>query len=136
MNEPFMWNEKVAIWSNGGYFIAVNSLEAPTYISLWTEDNIKVGCLSVAPTSRRGQAWLKVGSVFIERRHRGQGLAAQLYRQLLNHAPGNIAGLYSYLPDRTNKRQVPAIYQRLGGIVIDSDHAYITKQEFAYLLAA
>jgi len=52
-----------------------------------------------------------------------------LYQVALKYIRNDISGLYSYLPNRDNKIQVPNIFKRLNGYIVDGDHAFIEKKK-------
>ena len=124
---PYTWNEKNIIWDNTMFFIAVNSLNNPTYFTLWTDENKKIGVLSLSLITKPQTKWMKVDTVDIDSNYRGEGLGVELYRQALKVLPNEVDGIYSYLPNRSNTKQVPAIYKKLGGYIEDGDHAYLPK---------
>lgn len=116
---------KKIVWEQGDYSIAVNSLPIPSYITLWYQGE-RMGSFYVDIINKSGEKWYKVSSIHINNNHKGKGLGKKMYQVLLS-IPNEIKGIYSYLPDRSNKKQVPAIYNSLGGYVKDGDYAYIPK---------
>lgn len=108
------WNGKNVVWSNGEYFIALDSEKDPSYVTLWTHDNKRVGFLSTR--SHPGKRdYVGISSVSVDPKHRGKRLGKQMYRVLLQFLPKHFKGISSYLPDRYNRRQVPRIWKSLGG---------------------
>jgi predicted GNAT family N-acyltransferase len=124
---PYTWNEKNIIWDNGLFFIAVNNTSNPTYFTIWTDENKKIGVLALSPITKKQEKWMKVDTVDIDSKYRGNGLGVEVYRQALNVLPDDVKGIYSYLPNRSNTKQVPKIYKKLGGYVKDGDHAFLPK---------
>ena len=116
---------KKIVWEQGDYSISVNSLPIPSYITLWYKGE-RMGSFYVDLITKNGKKWYKVSSVHINERHKGNGLGKKMYQVLLS-IPNEIEGIYSYLPDRSNKKQIPKIYNSLGGYVEDGDYAYIPK---------
>lgn len=127
--EPYVDEHgKTIVDSRGDYLLAVNSLERPTFFSLWFEDK-KVGEFMISDHNRRegGGKYAKISQVTIKQGHRGEGMGTWLYRSVLKNLPSDYRGLYSYLPDVINKTKVPRIHKRLGGETVDGDHMYINK---------
>lgn len=108
------WNGKHVVWSDGNYRIAVNIPDDATFVTLWTDSNERVGSLATRNISKYPN-WLSIRNVYIEPKHQGIGLGFQMYRLLLKNLNPNLKGLIGYMPDVTNKRQIPAIYRKLGG---------------------
>lgn len=130
---PYTWEEKTILWHNAqGYRIASGNAEH-NYLTLWTDDNQCVGSLNSSvikkrhPGSGENENRAKINSVTINPKHRGVRLGEQLFRVLLEWLPVYVNGVYSYLPDRSNRKQIPKIYQRLGGYILDGDHAFIDR---------
>lgn len=125
---------KKVLWSNGDYFIASGNA-ANTYLTLWTANNVRVGMMDttlinkIHPVTRIAESRAKVSSIHIEPKHRGRNLGQALYKTLLQWLPAEVSGIYSYLPDRINKKQIPAIYRKFDGYVVDMDHCYIDRDE-------
>jgi hypothetical protein len=119
---PYEWHGKHIVWDNGEFRISVDRPGAATYIVLWNDQNKKIGYLSTTSKAAGGLPkgkWLFVGEVEIEPRTgaRGQGIAIQMYRALLNNMSTEYDGLVGYQPDIVNKR-VDRIYKRLGAYEI------------------
>lgn len=129
---PYQWQEKTILWRNDQYLIATGNSDN-TYLTLWTTGNKKIGTLDVRLINKKNpnngtlERRAKICMVDVNSKHRGQGMGVQLYRTLLAWLPADVAGLYSYLPDRYNTKQVPRIYRRLNGYVVDMDHAYVDR---------
>lgn len=126
-----MWNEKHIVWEQGEFKIAVNTPDDPSYYTVWTEDNKRIGYLSLTPKNKKGTKWMSIDSVEIDKNYRGQGLGIALYRVALNTIDPECLGLYSYLPNVANKRLVPTIHRSLGGVEVDGDHMFIPRNEEA-----
>lgn len=110
------WEGKNVVWCNGTYRIAVNDPQKATYITLWTDNNKRVGVLSTTHKCLKDKPWLAVSTVEIARQHRGKRLGIQMYRALLEYMDKSYMGLIGYQPDIGNKRQVPKIYRRLNAV--------------------
>ena len=110
----------------------VNSPTNATYISLWFKENewVKVGSLYADISERRFdwdtdfEKYLKISSIEIKPEHRGKGFSTKMYDALINYSNPKVKGLYSYLPDRVNKKQIPRIYNRYK-TVIENDYQVI-----------
>lgn len=130
---PYEWQDKKILWHNAyGYRIASGNRDN-TFLTIWTEDNKKVGELHASVINKKHpkhgniERRAKISMVNIDPKHRGQHLGSALYQTLLAHLANDVAGIYSYLPDRSNRKQVPRIYARLHGYIVDEDHAYIDR---------
>jgi len=121
------------VYTKGDYKIIVNNLISPTHITLWY-DNYKgwekVGALTVHISERRFsfdkdfEKYYKVSEIEIKKEHRNKGFGKIMYDILIEMRGDNIKGLYSYLPDRVNKTQIPSIYKHYKTI-IDNDNEII-----------
>lgn len=130
---PYVWQDKRILWHNGeGYRIASGDRDN-SYLTLWTEDNKLVGRLTTSvikkrhPTRHILETRFKINLITIEKPHRRKGLGLQLFRTLLAWMPDTISGTYSHLPDRSNHTQIPRIYRKLNGYILDEDHAFIDR---------
>lgn len=108
------WHGKDVVWSDGQYFIVVNDPSDTTHVSLWDEDNNRIGALYTTQKAvgLKGN-WLFVGNIEIKKPHRGEGLGTKMYEALLNHMSPEYDGLIGYKPD-ISSRYVPQIYKKLG----------------------
>ena len=61
----------------------------------------------------------KVSEIEIKPKHRNKGFAKLMYNILIEMRGKEIKGLYSYLPDRVNKTQIPSIYKHYKTITQD-----------------
>lgn len=115
------WNGKSVVWSDGQYYVAVDDITGATYITAWTSDNKRIGHLStrMIPGYRN---WLSVRDVELDKKARGSRIGYRMYQALLHYMSAEYQGIAGYMPDMANKKQVPAIYRRLGGKV-DPDNA-------------
>jgi GNAT superfamily N-acetyltransferase len=109
----------------GDYAITVDSLDDAAFVILWFSGK-RVGKISTRTHMIDGEKYLGIGSAEIEPKHRGKGFGKGMYMALLKHT--KTAGIASYLPDRSNKKQVPKIYKALGGYLRDDDFAIIPKK--------
>lgn len=124
---PYTWNEKLILWDNGEYYIATGN-STNTYLTVWSSENKNVGLLDSSIINKDGSKRAKINMVRIQPVAKGNRLGLQLYKTLLEWLPNEVKGIYSYLPDRSNRKEVPKIYNRLGGYIVDGDHAYIDKK--------
>lgn len=116
---------KLIVYDEGDYKIAVSDNNNPTRISVWKEDK-NIGNMYNQVTKYKGEKYLKVSSIDIDKKYRGLGLGKELYRVALKYT--DTKGILSYLPDRINKNTVPSIYKSLGGVIEDGDYAIIYKE--------
>ncbi len=121
------------VYKKGDYKILVNSLDAPTHITLWYGNYKgweKVGTLTVHVSERRFsfdddfEKYYKVSEIEIKPQHRNKGFGKIMYDILIEMRGENIKGLYSYLPNRVNKTHIPSIYKHYKTIV-DNDNEII-----------
>lgn len=117
------WNGKHVVQQIGQYRIAVDARGLATYVTVWTEDNKRIGSLSTRSGHLKG--YLGIGLAELNRSHRGKGLGLAMYRALLANLDPRWQGIVSYLPDRSNRKQVPKIYRRLGGFVPKGNEDYM-----------
>lgn len=111
--QPYEWNGKNVMWDNGYYYIAANNPNDPTYLTVWTEDNKRIGYMATQTVTKKGVPWLKVDNVDIKKSHQGSKLGRTLYQILVWNMNPERGGLIGYKPDIVNKR-VHSIYKRLG----------------------
>ena len=123
LNEtPELWNDKHIVWSQNGVRIAVNDPDDATYVTVWTDDNKRIGAFSTRGTRTvNGKRYLMISTIDLNKKFRGQGIGHQMYRALLVHMAPNLAGLISYLPDAVNAKQVPRIHHRLGAQIVPDE---------------
>jgi len=124
-----MWEGKHIVWEKDNFKIAVNTIDHPNYYTVWTDDNKQIGHMSLRPVRKKKSKWMYIESVEIDRKYRNQGLGMDLYRVVLQTIDPEYLGLYSYLPNVANKKQVPAIHRRLGGVVADGDEMFISRKQ-------
>lgn len=124
---PFTWNEKRILWTNGEFYIASGN-STNTYLTLWNSENKNVGLLDTRIINKEGKKRAKINMVNVKSSAKGNRLGLQLYKTLLEWLPDDVVGICSYLPDRSNRKEVPKIYKRLGGYIKDDDHAYIDRK--------
>lgn len=121
---PYEWNEKTIVWDNGRYYLAVNDFNDPTYLTMWNENNQRIGAMATRPMNKRKEQWLGISNVEVQTK--GQRLGTLMYQKLLDMMNPKWAGLVGYVPDMTNKKQIPSIYKRLGAeMPEDSDYWFI-----------
>ena len=111
------WNEKNVVAHVGSYRIAVDDPSEADYISAWTEDNQCVGHLYTRRQSSFTalKDYLSISVVKVKEKHRGYGLGKAMYFALMQYMGPQWKGIKSYLPERYNKKRVPAIWRALGG---------------------
>jgi ribosomal protein S18 acetylase RimI-like enzyme len=64
----------------------------------------------------RNGNYLSIRSIEIDKRFRNMGYGTKLYKALFDFSSNDVKGIYSYLPNRVNKKEVPKIYNKLGAI--------------------
>lgn len=119
---------KNIVWEDtvSGLYVSVDNITNATYIGLWNSDG-KIGSLSlVGERYYNNRIYRKVDYIEINRRYRGGGYGNLLYEIGLKYLREDIDGIYSYLPDRSNKSQAPRIYKRFNSWV-EGDYEYIKK---------
>lgn len=123
---------KNIVYDYNNYRIAVDDINSARYITLWyyTNKNIwkKIGYLSayvskINNKDKKGK-YLSINSIEIDIKHRNKGLGNKMFKYLIDFAGDDIKGLYSYLPNRINKKQIPKIYNRLNAET-DGDYQFI-----------
>jgi ribosomal protein S18 acetylase RimI-like enzyme len=132
---PVDKNGNNVVFDNGLYRIVVDSPNNATYVTLWYMKDKwqKVGALH----SYKKNLWLtridkphivglclSIDYIEISPKHRGLGYAKKMYRALIDFSAPDVKGLFSYLPNRSNKKQIPRIYASFGAETID-DYQYI-----------
>jgi GNAT superfamily N-acetyltransferase len=118
---------KKIVWERGDYSIAVDSLQDVGYVSLWHEGK-RVGAMSLGRGRTSGTRDYKtVSAVEVDKGHRGRGLGKQLYRVALEFVGEQYRGIGGEHEQRSNSRQVPAIYRALGGRELESGDLIIDR---------
>lgn len=125
-------NENHIVFESADRRISVNQPGNANTVVLWVKQNVKgkdhwrkAGSLYTEVKTKKlpGEIEMKnyisISSIEIDKECRGEGLGKKMYQILIDHAPEDIAGIISYTPNRSNKKQVPAIYRALGGYEID-----------------
>lgn len=117
------------VYDKNGFQISVNDPNDATFIVLW-KDGKRIGQLNTTNKARpkEYQRFIDIGKVEIDKKFRGLGLSTEMYKALLKYSSDKFDGIVSYLSDRSNKKQVPAIYRRLGGKT-EGDYAIIEKPQ-------
>lgn len=100
------------------YKIAVDDVNDAEYITLWkthknTGRDKKVGSLKLNKTPDN---FLSVSEISIDSNSKGLGLGLEMYKVVLKYSSNKIKGIKSYLPNRSNKRQIPKIYRKLNSV--------------------
>jgi hypothetical protein len=113
------------------YKIAVDDVNDAKYITLWkTNKNTgidkKVGTLSLHDIT--DDDFLSVSYINIDKGNKGLGLGLEMYKIALKYSSDKIKGIKSYLPLRSNKKQIPKIYRKLNSVVENYDWDIIYKK--------
>ena len=128
---------KQIVWESGDYFIAVDNAKDARLVTLWNK-NIKGRIGAIYTTLKEFQdwygkdkagKWLSIDSIGIDKKHQGMGFSKQMYRILLHFSAPDVKGIYSYLPQRSNMKQVPRIYKKFVSEIVDGDHQFILKEK-------
>jgi ribosomal protein S18 acetylase RimI-like enzyme len=127
---------KHIVYDDGSYRIAVDDPNSAQYITLWKqvkEDNWKrVGYLDAWRSKMnfkgRDGDYLSIRSIEIESESKGKGYGRKMYQALIDFSSPEIAGIYSYLPNRVNKKEIPKIYKRYDSKE-DGDYQFIDFNE-------
>jgi ribosomal protein S18 acetylase RimI-like enzyme len=128
-SEDELWNGKHVVAMRRGYRIVVDDPNDAEYVTVWTDANKKVGSLSTRGKlpHKELKDYLNIAVADVDAKHRKQGLGLAMYKALINHMHPRWKGIGSYLPDRSNKKQIPKIYQKLGGKIIDDDYMIVDR---------
>ena len=125
---------KNVVWDNETFFIAVDSPKDARYVTLWKHGvNGKIGVLSSEIANKNSYhgkdgLYLKINKIEIDGKYRGNKLSKLMYQMLLRYSGKDVKGLYSYLPDRKNKKQIPKIYHYFNSEV-SGDYDFIEKNK-------
>jgi len=126
---------KNIVFDNGDFKIAVDDVTDARYITFWCKEIVKGkeyfakrGYLDAWKSEMkfkdRDGLYLSIRSIEIEKKYRGRGYGAKMYKALATFCHKDIKGIYSYLPNRVNKKQIPYLYKKMGGIT-DGDYEFI-----------
>jgi ribosomal protein S18 acetylase RimI-like enzyme len=126
---------KNIVYDDGNYRIAVDDENDARYITLWHKEIVKGkeywakrgyldAWVSNMNFKNRNGKYLSIRSIEIELKHRNMGYGSKMYKALFDFSANDINGVYSFLPNRVNKKQVPKIYNKLGA-VIEDDYQFI-----------
>ena len=119
------------VWKRDDIEITVDSIDDAKYIALWDLNAVgrnKVGFLILSNIRiYKGEEYRKLDTVEIEPKYRNSGYGLLLYKVALKYLKANIDGIFSYLPDRVNKKEVPRIYKKLNSWNDGGDYEYIKK---------
>ena len=115
---------KNIVYDSGDYAISINDESRATYAILWYKEFEyqwkNVGTIRVTISKRRFKGdddfktYYNMDEVSIKPTHRNKGFGNALYRTIIDFAKDDIAGLFSYLPNRANTTRVPHIYKKFG----------------------
>ena len=92
------------------YKLYVDDLEKPSYLSIYLNETEKIGFLEVKPLMKRGELFLDVNEVFIEKGHRGKGLGKFLYESAISL--DSVFGLASKNSNQINQTTVSSIHEK------------------------
>lgn len=123
---------KCIVYDDGEYQISVDDENNATYIVLYHKEYIKgeekmIKCGYLSASINRYNPfknYLSINSIEIDPKHRNLGYGTKMYQALIDFSSENIKGIYSYLPNRINKKQIPKMYKKFKS-VIDGDYEYI-----------
>lgn len=122
---------KQIVYDDDLYRIAVDDENDARYITLWflnknkwTKVGVLDAYLSKMNYKDRHGKYLSINLINIEPKHRNKRFSKLMYRALIDFSSDDIKGIYSYLPNRSNKKQVPHIYKQLHAIT-DGDYQFI-----------
>lgn len=129
-DRPFTQDEhgKNIVYDNGTYKISVNDPHDANYIALWHE-NKAVGKMYLGhgrTSDTKGYATVR--SVDIDKKHQGQGMGRQMYNVAMKYVHDKYKGIGSEHPDRANKKQVPSIFRKLGGVNHESGDITVDRK--------
>lgn len=90
-------------------------------VLLHSRDNDKmVGMLNTKVEYYKNKKFVKVVGVNINNRHRNRGYGTKMYKVLIDYCKkNNIQGLFSDITKQINKKEIPSIYKKFGGIYED-----------------
>lgn len=112
----------------GDFDIAVNSVENPTFLTMW-DGKKKIGELSISEKDIGEKNYVKVGKVWTDPKYRKQGVATELYRTLLEKLPEDKKGIIGYYPDIVSKKAISQIYKKLGGKIDKKTGNFIVEKK-------
>lgn len=126
---------KKIVYDDGAFRIAVDDKDDAQYVTLWHKEDVKGkeywvkrGYIDAWKSKMnfkdRSGTYLSIRSIEIENKYRNKGYGTKLYKALFDFSANDVKGVYSYLPNRVNKKQVPKIYNKLGAIT-DGDYQFI-----------
>lgn len=106
---------KSIVWENGEFYISVNDVTNATFIALWRSGK-KIGEMYLGEgRNRLTKDYATVRNVEIIPKYRGYGLGLEMYRAALQYVSPKFKGIGGENEQRSNNKQVPAIYRKLGG---------------------
>ena len=128
---------KNIVYDTGTYRISVDSPSDAERVILWHLKDDKWQKVGVLDTRKselfnnfldRNGYYLSVNHIDIISQHRGMGHAKRMYRALADFSSPQVKGIFSYLPNRSNKKQIPKIYKSFGAKTVD-DYQYIDFED-------
>lgn len=130
---------KNIVYDDGSHRIAVDDPKDAAYVTLWREKKgkwIKVGAIDAWKSEMnykdRNGKYLNIAQANIDKNSKGKGYGSKMYQALIDFSAQNIAGIYSYLPNRVNKKEIPKIYKKFDS-EIDGDYDIIDFQNEAFI---
>jgi len=126
---------KQIVWENDEYLVAINDADSVTFISLWSKgNNKKVGELHLGTGRNRAtKDYAVVRNIEIDKAHRNKGLAKELYKVALRFADEKFKGIGGENEQRINQKQIPRVYQSLGGRELE-DGSFVIDRESSEIL--
>lgn len=127
---------KFIVYDDGNFYIAVNDEKKANYVTLW-KHGVKgvIGTLEANESkmlpkeySAKGK-FLSIRLIDIHMKYRGNRMANKMYQALLKYSGDDIVGIFSYLPQRRNKTQVPRIYRKYKTNIVDGDYEILMKED-------
>ena len=126
---------KNVVYEDNEYRICVDNENDARYITLWHREYVKgieywvkrgvlSAWLSDMNFKNRNGKYLSISAIEIEKAHRGGGYGSKMYKALFDFSANDVKGIYSYLPNRINKKEIPKIYNKLGATT-DGDYQFI-----------
>lgn len=131
IDRPFTQDEhgKNIVHDNGTYKISVNDPHDAEYIALWHSGKA-VGKMYLGhgrTADTKGYATVRL--IDIDKKHQGKGMGKQMYKTAMTYTHAKYKGIGSEHPDRANKKQVPAIFRKMGGKEHQSGDFTVDRQQ-------
>jgi len=112
------------LYEDTNYLITLDHIQGGDEILqvlLHSRDNDKmVGMLNTKIEFYGNKKFVKVVGVNINNRHRNKGYGTKMYKALIDYCKdNNIQGLFSNISKQINKKEIPSIYNKFGGVYED-----------------